>query len=229
MKTAIRVKNYILRQLNLFISINKAKRLGITFHLPNYIYLNKLNSNSTVVDVGCANDPDFSIHVINKYNCKCYGVDPTKKHFDALKKIESDYKNKFFHLPFAVANKSGKLIFHESKTNVSGSIMDNHTNIKQDKITSYEVNTINLKELKQMVACNGVIDFLKLDLEGAEYDLLENIESSDLDNINQLFIEFHHHCIDSYTLNDTNRLVQKIKNLGFNTFTVDQHNFLFYK
>ena len=107
--------------------------------------------------------------------------------------------------------------------------MDNHTNIKQDKITSYEVNTINLKELKQMVACNGVIDFLKLDLEGAEYDLLENIESSDLDNINQLFIEFHHHCIDSYTLNDTNRLVQKIKNLGFNTFTVDQHNFLFYK
>ncbi|MEI8210011.1 MAG: hypothetical protein WCG16_12450 [Methylococcales bacterium] len=124
MKTAIRIKNYIQRQINQFISINKAKSLGISFHRPNYIYLNKLNSNSTVVDVGCANDPDFSIYVIKKYNCKSFGVDPTKKHFDALKKIESDYKDKFVHLPFALVSKSGKLIFHESKTNVSGSIMD---------------------------------------------------------------------------------------------------------
>jgi len=222
--------NFLVRMLRENIGIRRAKKLKISYFPPNYIYVERINSHSVVVDVGCADDPDFSIYILNKYGCKCYGVDPTRKHFKALKKVESDFKGRFVHLPYAVANKSGKLFFHESQNNVSGSILDGHTNIKNDQITSYEVESINIMELKQIVAGNeGKIDFLKLDLEGAEYNLLANIKPKDFDYIDQIFIEFHHHCIDGISPKDTKNYVLKIKDFGFNVFSIDQHNFLFYR
>jgi FkbM family methyltransferase len=210
--------------------IIEARKKGIQFSKPNYIYLEKFNTNSTIVDVGCADDPDFSIFIMNKYNCKCFGIDPTKKHFEALNNVELKYKNKFKHLPFAVATENGKLIFHESENNTSGSLLGKHTNIKNDLVTSYEVDTINLVELKRLILDKGgKINFLKLDLEGAEYKLLENIAPKDLNDIEQIFIEFHHHCIEGITIKDTLLLVKKIENFGFKSFSIDNHNFLFYK
>lgn len=230
MNILIRIKSFLLRNIIKNIQIKKARKLGICYSPPNYIYLEKLNSNSIVVDVGCADDPDFSIYVIKKYNCKCYGVDPTRKHFKALKKVEADFKGKFIHLPYAVTNDSGKLIFHESSSNASGSILESHVNVKKDEITSYEVDSINIIELKRMVAGDGgKIDFMKLDLEGAEYNLLANTQPKDFENIDQLFVEFHHHCIDGISQNDTNILVKKITNIGYNVFSIDKHNYLFYR
>lgn len=210
--------------------IIEARKKGIQFSKPNYIYLEKFNTNSTIVDVGCADDPDFSIFIMNKYNCKCFGIDPTKKHFEALNNVELKYKNKFKHLPFAVATENGKLMFHESENNTSGSLLGKHTNIKNDLVTSYEVDTVNLVELKRLILDKGgKINFLKLDLEGAEYKLLENIAPMDLNDIEQIFIEFHHHCIEGITIKDTLLLVKKIENFGFKSFSIDNHNFLFYK
>jgi FkbM family methyltransferase len=210
--------------------IIEAKKKGIQFSRPNYIYLEKFNANSTIVDVGCADDPDFSIFIMNKYDCKCFGIDPTKKHFEALNNVELNYKNKFKHLPYAVATENGKLIFHESENNTSGSLLVKHTNVKNDLVTSYEVDTINLVELKRLILDKGgKINFLKLDLEGAEYKLLENITPMDLNDIEQIFIEFHHHCIEGITIKDTLLFVKKIENFGFKSFSIDNHNFLFYK
>jgi FkbM family methyltransferase len=228
--TIKKIKNYFLRYVRKNIGLIRAHKLGISYYPPNYVYLKKLNPNSIVVDVGCADDPDFSLYIMKKYNCKCYGIDPTRKHFPALKKVESDFNGKFVHLPLAVANKSGKLDFYESTNNTSGSILNSHINVIKDTIISYEVDAININELKRIVAGNeGKIDFMKLDLEGAEYNLLVQSQPNDFDNIDQIFIEFHHHCIDGVSQNDTVNLVQKIKNFGFNVFSIDQHNFLFYK
>lgn len=225
-----RINNFLVRQVRKYFRIRTAQKLGISYYPPNYIYLERLNPSSIIVDVGCADDPDFSIYAMKKYNCKCYGVDPTRKHFQALKKVESDYNGRFVHLKLAVANKTGKLIFHESQNNTSGSILDSHQNIKKDQITSYEVESVNIMELKRIVAGNeGKIDFMKLDLEGAEYNLLGNAHINDFDNIDQIFIEFHHHCIDGKSQNDTNNLVQRFKSFGFKVFSVDQHNYLFYR
>lgn len=222
-----RCKNYVFRTLYFQYCKIQAKRLGVHFSPPNYIIMNRLNCNSVVVDVGCADDPDFSEFVINSYKCKSYGVDPTRKHFPSLQKIVKKYEGLFIHLPYAVANKPGILTFYESKVNASGSIKLDHANIKNDGIVSYEVEAIGVSQLKKMVGSK--IDFLKLDLEGAEYDLLDNLGMDDFENIGQVFVEFHHHCIDSHDFNDTKRMVDKIKTFGFKSFTMDMHNFLFYR
>lgn len=222
-----RCKRYILRKFYFFFGQMRAKKLGIQFSHPNYILVNNLNSNSIVVDVGCADDPDFSEFVINKYKCKSYGVDPTRKHFSTLNKVAQKYKGRFIHLPYAVTNIPGKLTFYESKVNTSGSIKSDHVNVKNDEVVAYEVDAIGISQLKDMIGVK--INFLKLDLEGAEYELLENATRQDFQNINQIFVEFHHHCIDSRDFSDTKRIVDKVKSFGFKSFTMDRHNYLFYR
>jgi FkbM family methyltransferase len=222
-----RCGRYILRRFYFLLGQMRAKRLDIHFAHPNYIFVNHLSSNSIVVDVGCADDPDFSEFVINKYKCKSYGVDPTRKHFPSLDKVVQKYKGRFIHLPYAVTNMPGKLTFYESKVNASGSVKSDHVNVKNDDVVTYEVDAINIPQLKDMLGVK--IDFLKLDLEGAEYELLENVTRDDFKNIDQVFVEFHHHCIDSRDFSDTKRIVAKVKALNFKAFTMDCHNYLFYR
>jgi FkbM family methyltransferase len=221
-----RTKSYIIRTIRQSAGKRLAKKLGISFYPPNYIYFDKLNSSSVVVDVGCADDPDYSEHIINTHGCKCYGVDPTRKHFSALRIIENKYNGLFKHLPYAVVNQTGKINFNESVDNASGSILKDHVNIKKDEVIAYEVEALSIPDLKDRIGTR--IDILKLDLEGAEYELLENLNKEDLLDIDQFFIEFHHHSIDRYRLADTTKLVKKLESFGFSSFSLDGVNFLFY-
>lgn len=72
----------------------RAKKLGLGFHEPNYIFVDKFNAGSTLIDVGCADEADFSIYMINRYNLTSYGIDPTKKHAVPLKRLEKEKKRK---------------------------------------------------------------------------------------------------------------------------------------
>ncbi len=228
MKSLInRTKNKINKAILFQIKRRELASKNILFEQSNYILRDILDEKSTIIDVGCAADPDLSIYLIEKYNCKCYGIDPTQKHFDALKKVESKYVN-FKHLPYAVTPNDCIITFNESENYDSGSLLSDHINMKRDKVRSYEVKGISLDSLLSELGIQNA-DYLKLDLEGIEYGLLEIIQKETLQKFNQIFIEFHHHCIDKYKISDTKLLVKKIVSMGFKSFTLDNHNYLFYK
>lgn len=208
--------------------IEKAEKRGIKFLAPNYIFKDILNDSCVVVDVGCGYLAELSTFFINTYGVKAYGVDPTLKHKNFLKKIEVDTKGRFKHLAFAISSIEGKVNFHETTDHESGSILEDHVNILKDTIQSYEVETKNLKDLISHLDLPNV-DFLKLDLEGAEYDLLEKVEASDLLPFKQIFIEFHHRAIKRYKARDTKKIVKLIRHYGYNYFSLDDVNYLFYK
>lgn len=221
-----RIVRKIAREKNLILGKNEAKRLGIRFEKPNYIFKDVFNENSILVDVGCADDPDLSIFFMDEFNLKAYGVDPTQKHFVALNKVAEKY-SKFKHLPFAVADTNQTITFYESKVNASGSILESHSNVMTDETIAYDVEAVTVNTLLDKINATQ-IDFLKLDLEGAEYGLFEKLSKDDLKSVKQLFVEFHHHAIPEKTLADTKKLVEKIKNFGFKSFTLDNANYLFY-
>ncbi|MDA9773315.1 FkbM family methyltransferase [Saprospiraceae bacterium] len=208
-------------------AVSTTKKNGIEFAKPNYIYKNRLTEKSVVVDVGCSHDPDLSIYFMDKYNVSAYGVDPTKKHFEGLANVENKY-NKFKHVPYAVGWKNDTITFHESVNNISGSLMGNHKNIVANETIAYDVEVINIPTLLSKVNVDKV-DFLKLDLEGAEFDLFENTKIEHFANVDQLYVEFHHHAIPEKTLKDTQVLVKKICDYGYKYFTLENANFLFYR
>ena len=222
-----RVIKKITRELDYAKAKKKAKKLGITFQEPTYIYKTPLNENSVVIDVGCCNDPDLSIFFMKAFDSFAYGVDPTKKHFKELQEISERYK-KFKHLPFAIAEKDQQMTFFESKDNDSGSLLNSHINVQKDRIEAYEVEAITISTLLKKINIERV-DFLKLDLEGAEFALLEKTQGKDFESVDQLYIEFHHHAIPDKTFADTEKLVKKIEGFGFSSFTLENANYLFYR
>jgi len=206
----------------------QAVKLGVSFRKPNYIFLNKFSKGDWIIDVGCADDADFSVFVIDELGLNSIGVDPTKKHHGSLEKIERRYSGRFRFAPYAVASEDGTLIFHESENFASGSLISSHQNMNRDNSLSYEVQSVTLRSLLGKLGLPRA-SYIKLDLEGAEYDLLKNIKKEDLDLFDQIFVEFHHHAFEEYSKKDTMILVDRIRSLGFSGFSLDDHNFLFYK
>jgi len=207
--------------------LHRMRELGISWYPPNYVYFDTFGPSSVVADVGCGYEAEFSRHVIDAHGLRAFGVDPTRKHALFLRELEKSSHGRFTHLPLAVSRTTGRLTFHESKQNESGSILTAHTNIRNDETTAYEVESVSLRELVRRLGTESVA-FLKLDLEGAEYDLFEQVDEEDLRPFGQIFLECHHHCTD-HTFRETKDLVGRVCRTGFNVFTLDQHNYLFYR
>jgi FkbM family methyltransferase len=200
---------------------------GVRFLEPNYLYLDWFNSSSIVVDVGCGHAAEFSKYLVRKYNLHAFGVDPTLKHAPFLRAIEQASRGNFRHLALAVTKQAGPVTFYESNQNESGSILAEHANIVRDSTRSYQVESVDLPALVGKIGARP-IDFIKLDLEGAEYGLLADATESDLKYFNQVFVEFHDHCTN-YTFLETQAIVDRVRGLGFKVFTLDKHNYLFHR
>ncbi len=238
----IRLKNKL---INLFLHkikilaillLNKAKErvmriIGILIcihYVPrNYLFKGGFDDQDIIVDVGCGYEAEFSMHMIKRFGLKSIGIDPTKKHFNSLKNLEEKTSGRFKHYDLAISVNTGEILFNESESNESGSILTDHKNVRRDKIKTYSVKSISLADLPLYLGQNK-IKYIKLDVEGAEYEIIKNMKQGDLDKYSQIFIEFHHHCTD-YSIEDTLNSVHQIVNLGFKKFTLNNHDYLFYK
>ncbi|MGH7502614.1 MAG: FkbM family methyltransferase [Longimicrobiales bacterium] len=205
-----------------------ARRLGIVYVPPNVVYRDAIGPGDVVVDVGCAGDADFSKHMIHRHGAMAWGVDPTHKHASALARLETELHGRFRHLAVAVAARPGRLTFHESESNVSGSLLADHVNVVRDAGREYEVEAMSLDVLVERIGADRVA-ILKLDLEGAEYELLGEVRKETLAPFAQLFIEFHHHAVPRYSEQDTWAIVRRLEGLGFSSFTLDDHNFVLFR
>jgi FkbM family methyltransferase len=202
-------------------------RAGVSFLEPNYIYRDKFNLSSIVIDVGCGHLAEFALYLIKAHHLRAFGVDPTRKHATDLMKLQQITNGHFQYLPLAVSKHCGPIVFHESVSNESGSVLAQHANVARDTIRTYPVEAVDLMELVRRIGGQS-IDLIKLDLEGAEYELLQSASKPDLAPFKQIFVEFHHHCTD-YSMRDTEVVVERLRGLDLNTFTMDKHNYLFYR
>jgi FkbM family methyltransferase len=205
----------------------RARKRGIRFSRPNYVYLDRFDPSKILIDVGCGHVAEFSKHIMTTYGSDAYGVDPTRKHAAHLEALELSTGGKFHHVPVAVAASNGTITFNESKQNESGSLLRDHTNVKADEIVTYEVEAVTLSGLLDRIGKAGA-EYIKLDLEGAEYQLLEAAQKRDLEPFKQIFVEFHHHAVDRYSRSDTEQVVRSLEAMGLTSVTFDDHNYLFY-
>lgn len=208
--------------------IRQARRAGLTYVPPNFVYRPELTAESVVIDGGCSYEADFSVSLMRRYGLRAFGVDPTRKHAPALRALEVQYPGRFFYVPCAIAAADGVLTFNESRTNESGSLLQDHVNVIQDETTRYDVQALMLGSLLQRIGVETV-DILKLDLEGAEYALLDTATREQLQPFKQVFVEFHHHAVSRFQRADSLRIVRRITDFGFSAISVDDHNYLFYR
>jgi len=206
----------------------KETHLGLRFVQPCYVVSNRLHSNSVILDIGTGHDADFSQALIHKYGVRSYGCDPTEKHHTALNTVVTKTEGAFTYVPFALAEQSGMLTFHESEQNVSGSLFSDHCNIKKDRISSYQVRAVTLDELCSYLQLAHA-DLVKMDIEGGEYGVIRSFPDHIWNMVDQFVIEFHHHCIDRFTWEDTQDCITLFEQHGFQSYTRDRINYTFFR
>jgi FkbM family methyltransferase len=209
-------------------SVIQSRRYRLVRVPPCYDVRDVLNSESVVVDCGLGPDADFSQAIIQRYGCCCYGFDPTRRHWPALSQVAAESNGKFGVSHFAIGAECGVMSFHESLDNVSGSLYMNHCNVRNDRTRHYDVQTVTLAEVLRIIG-ESKIDLLKLDIEGAEYDVLEGATDCVLDSINQIIVEFHDHCLESEGVGRKDAALVRLSRMGFTSHTRDSINYLFFR
>lgn len=139
-----------------------------------------LNRNSNIIDLG-VNQGNFSKTMSVLYQCNIWGLEAMEHLFDKIPPIE---KAIFFH--GAAARNDGKVKFYKSPNN-DGTLRYHYGDTEDIfEVKSLSFNTIILESGFK------VIDLIKIDIEGAELDLILGINNFEvLRNIKQLTIEFH--------------------------------------
>jgi FkbM family methyltransferase len=143
-----------------------------------------LNKQSVVYSFGIGEDITFDLSVIEKYQCKVHGFDPTPRVIDWLngQKLPKEF---VFH-PWALSTTDGVLTFYTPENDAHIS----HTALPGANSKAVEVPSKCLPTILQLID-HQHIDLLKMDIEGFEYDVLTDMLSKNI-RPKQLLIEFHH-------------------------------------
>jgi FkbM family methyltransferase len=173
-----------------------------------------LNKNSIVYSFGIGEDISFDKAIIENHGCYVFAFDPTPKSIAWIKDQKLPPNFTFFE--YGIASETGYVNFNLPKNSkhVSGSIIG-HQNVDKNNSVS-----VLMKCLSDIIAELGHdhIDVLKIDIEGYEYDVINNILSSSAE-IDQILIELHERFfVDGKE--KTAKLLKSMKENGYALFAV---------
>ena len=194
--------NYIKEALKT-ITYNCIEKCSIRQATGHHFISNVLSSNSVVLDFG-ANTGEFTDFVSNNYNVAVYAFEANG---ELIKSRTNNPKVKFFN--FAIVDKDGPCKFFLSDSSKAHSIYKDIAG----KDTCIEVEGMTINSILKFLKLEQV-DLLKVDIEGAEINVLNSISPKDLLVFDQITIEFHDF-VNPKLRKDVDNLKRKIVATGF--------------
>ena len=147
-------------------------------------YFKTNNPKPTIIDAGSCIGVSILYFKQLYPLAKIYGFEPDKNIYSVLKKnIEQNHLTDVEILNFGLGKTVGILKFYPDNSD-GGSVVE-----EQNKDSVVE---ISIKTLSSYL--NEPIDLLKMNIEGMESDVFEEIESK-LSNVNEIILEYH--CFDN--------------------------------
>ncbi len=174
----------------------------------------ELRRGDTVIDCG-ANVGDFTLPLAAT-GASVHAFEPDPVAFEKLKERTAGLKNVTLYNK-AVSNEAGtaRLYLHEDrdkdplKTSTGSSLVATKTNVNTENYVDVEV-----VRFSDFVAAQGVIKLLKMDIEGHEIEVLNDlIETGTVHNIKKAFVELHDRK-NPQLATETQRLRERIKGTG---------------
>ena len=175
-----------------------------------------INNNSIVYSFGIGEDISFDLAIMGKFGLKVNAFDPTPK---SIKWIKSLHLSSDFRLhEYGLADFNGESTFFppENPKNISHSIIEKaKTKDKAFKVKMRRLETI-MQELN-----HSQIDVLKMDIEGAEYCVIEDIQHTNI-RPTQILVEFHHR-FPNIGIRKSKLAINKLREMGYNLFSISKN------
>jgi len=212
--------------------------------IPKNIQLTK---DSIIYSVGVGEDISFDLLLQEKYNTNIVLIDPTKrakKHYDEVNKyykinkwnftgdIQKDYYGLLYHLkPNFEKIKYLDIGLWNEKTELKFYKQTNKNYVSQSLINgmfTHEYDIVKVDTLKNIMEKynHEKIDLLKMDIEGAEIKVLNNMLD---DNIfpEYLCIEFDLYLKGKDKLGETQNIINRLLSNNYNILANDNMNITF--
>ncbi len=178
--------------------------------IPGYI-----SKDSIVHSFGVGEDISFDIGLIEKYGVTVHAFDPTPRSIQWVK--NQNLTSQFVMHEYGILDYDGFVNFHPPKdiNHISHTIIE--TSQKDEACVRVPVKKIQtiLKELQ-----HNSIDLLKMDIEGAEYSVIKDMQSTDI-RPKQLLVEFHHR-FKNIGAKETKDAVEIIRKMGYKLFFISK-------
>jgi len=181
-----------------------------------------LTDQSVVYSFGLGEDISFDLGLIEQFDVSVFGFDPTRHSVNYIKRLKLPPNFQFCEYGLAAADGQLKL-FVPPDGNVSHSLVS--TSQQQQQVS------IPVKRLQTIMAEWGhaAVDVLKMDIEGCEYEVLDDLLASDIRPA-QLLIEFHHKVL-KMGLDKTKSCYHRLVDAGYRLFFLSDNGneFCFYR
>ena len=179
-----------------------------------------LNRESVIYSVGVGSNIDFDIELINSFGATVHAFDPTPRSIEWVKNQQLP-KHFIFH-PFGLSAENGHMDFFPpaKASSTHFSPIDRYgdtNNIVRAPVKDIDTIASELKHKE--------IDLLKMDIEGAEYEVIEALPKNRV-AINQILIEFHH-MYKGIPISKTVDAISTLSNLGFELFNISPRTYEF--
>ncbi len=178
------------------------------------------SKDQVVLDIG-ANIGVTAVVFTAFYECRILCFEPIAENCTLLRKnIERNHLFNIEIIQAAVAKQDGTLTFsQENDISVSAHIHDPSTFASQKASKLVEVKSISLKKIFQDLDGKSVA-LMKLDCEGGEYDIVDQIDERLANQIHAMTLEVH----DLDTARNLKRIEGQLTRLGF---TIDEKREMF--
>ena len=170
-----------------------------------------LDSGSVVYSVGIGTDITFDLSLIETYGVTVHAFDPTPGSIAYVK--EQQLPSGFKWHALGVAGRDGPAMFFPPTNPKHIS----HTLLYRAATSSRGIQ-VEVRRLSMIMhdLHHKRIDVLKMDIEGAEYEVLDEILDSGL-TVRQILVEFHHR-FPGVGIDRTRRAVNDLNAAGYRIF-----------
>lgn len=166
-----------------------------------------LDQSSIIYSGGVGNDISFELDLTNKFGCNVLLFDPSETGLKTMNRKESQHKRLIF-FPVGLDKKDSVVKFSKPENSIEGSF----TILRDIQKDFVEFSCRSMYSLTKEFKHN-VVDLLKIDIEGFEYGVIDDILENKIE-VKQICVEFHHF-FKEIPRSKTYKTIKQLKSNGY--------------
>ena len=170
-----------------------------------------INEKSIVYSIGISDDTGFEEDIISLYGANVYAFDPTPHCLEWIERQK--LPEKFIFYPWAAAGNDGNIYLYPLISNKGKKSKIMYTFLSEKADNGIEVKALTTSSMAKELG-HSHIDVLKMDIEGAEYGVINSLIRESLLRPNMILVEFHHR-FKGLTKQNTEDAVNQLRQTGY--------------
>lgn len=175
-----------------------------------------IGEDSVIYSFGVGGDISFDLQLMKRFHLHVHAFDPSPESVAWIEK--QDLPDEFHFYPYGLAAKDGEISFAEPSDPGIHSLFSTHSEGKAGEGLVQHVLPVHRLATIVKKLGHQKIDILKMDIEGAEYEVIEDIITLPLP-VSQVLIEFHHR-FTHIGLKKSREAIAKLNRAGYKIFKV---------